>query len=296
MSEATLAHTHRLRDISIQAMVEGSARARLGRAMNTHATMPAQKLNLKVGEEVDFYRSQTSKDASGWFGPAEVTDISRATRGVITVRWQSRTMDIQLPNVRRHLHFLALLTAQEDLELAFPTVYSNVWTSIWTTADSLSKGSLVQVGFLQRGDRWISVAGNSRFPELFSVVKFFAENHLQLTGVVAARLGHGVRELPPLKGYTSSMVLLWRPGATYSRIVTLDCVDQDTGRSRISQDYDDWSRLFVLQVLMADSEPGEELNQAVTSEPAAGPESDPSQLTTIPEAVSYTHLTLPTKA
>ena len=109
--------------------------------------MPAQKLNLKVGEEVDFYRSQTSKDASGWFGPAEVIDVSRATRGVITVKWQSRTMDIQLPNVRRHLHFLALLTAQEDSELAFPSVYGNVWSAIRTTADKLAPGSLVQVGY-----------------------------------------------------------------------------------------------------------------------------------------------------
>ena len=115
--------------------------------MNTRTTMPAQKLNLKVVEEVDFYRSQTSNDASGWFGPAEVTDVSRAIRGVITVKWQSCTMDIQLPNVRRHLHFLALLTAQEDVELAFPTVYGNVWSAIRSTADKLAAGSLVQVGF-----------------------------------------------------------------------------------------------------------------------------------------------------
>ena len=42
----TIQHTHRLREISIQAMIEGSARARLGRAMNTRTTLPAQRLNL----------------------------------------------------------------------------------------------------------------------------------------------------------------------------------------------------------------------------------------------------------
>merc|ERR1711873_113852 len=275
--------SRRLREVSVQAMVEGSARARLGRAVNMRTTMPAQKLNLQVGEEADFYRSQTSKDAPGWFGPAEVIDVSRATRGVISVRWQSRAIDIQLPNVRRHLHFLALLTAQEDLELALPTVYGNVWSTIRTTADSLAQGSLIQVGYYQRDGQWIRVSGKARYPELFSAVKFFAENHLQLTGVVAARLGHGVRELSPLKGYVASTVLLWRPGATYSRIMTLDCVDQDTGRSRISQDHDDWSRLYVLQVLMADSEPGDDPNPAVTSGTAVEPESDLNQLTPIPE-------------
>jgi hypothetical protein len=42
----TIQHTHRLREISIQAMIEGSARARLVRAMNTRTTLPAQRLNL----------------------------------------------------------------------------------------------------------------------------------------------------------------------------------------------------------------------------------------------------------
>ncbi len=35
--------------VSVQAMVEGSARARLGRALNTRTTLSAQKLNLQVG-------------------------------------------------------------------------------------------------------------------------------------------------------------------------------------------------------------------------------------------------------
>ena len=117
-------------------MVEGSARARLGRTLNTRTTMAAQKLNLQVGEEVDFFRAPTTKDASGWFGPAEVIDVSRATRGVITVKWQSRVLEVQIQNLRRHLHFLILLAAQEDttehrkVESVYPTVHNNVWTHI----------------------------------------------------------------------------------------------------------------------------------------------------------------------
>ena len=56
-----IAHTHRLREIGIQAMVEGSARARLGRAINTRTTLSAQRL----GEEVDIFRAPNNKDASG---------------------------------------------------------------------------------------------------------------------------------------------------------------------------------------------------------------------------------------
>ena len=72
----TIRDSHRLREISVQSMIEGSATARLIRTMNTRTTMAAEHLNLKVGEEVDFNQYQQNKDTSGWFGPAEVTYIS----------------------------------------------------------------------------------------------------------------------------------------------------------------------------------------------------------------------------
>jgi len=62
-------------------MVDGTAQARLQRATKTKAIPPGQRLDLKVGEEVDFYRKPDSKDASGWMGPAKVTDLTRLTRG-----------------------------------------------------------------------------------------------------------------------------------------------------------------------------------------------------------------------
>ena len=53
--------------------------------MNTRTTMDARSLGLKVGDEVDFYQDQANKDTSGWFGPAEVTDLSRLEHNAITV-------------------------------------------------------------------------------------------------------------------------------------------------------------------------------------------------------------------
>ena len=111
-NQKTLAHTHRLREVSIQAMIEGSARARLGRAVNTRTTMAGQQLNLQVGEEVDFYRAPSAKDSPGWSGPAEVIDVSRVSRGIVSVKWQSKIMEVQLPHIRRHLHFWAICEPQ----------------------------------------------------------------------------------------------------------------------------------------------------------------------------------------
>ena len=97
-------------------MVEASAQARLGRALNTRSTPAAQKMNLQVGEEVDFYKNPVSKDLPGWQGPAKVTDVSNISRGVISVRWNSRAMEVQTQRVRRHLHFWALLSAQDECQ------------------------------------------------------------------------------------------------------------------------------------------------------------------------------------
>ena len=115
LNPGLISHTHRLREISIQAMVEGSARARLGRAINTRTTLSAQRLNLQVGEEVDIYRAPNNKNASGWKGPAEVIDVSRATRGVISVKHNSHMKEVQLSNVRGHLHFITLLSPESEL-------------------------------------------------------------------------------------------------------------------------------------------------------------------------------------
>lgn len=119
-------HIHRLREVSVQAMIEGSASARLGRTINTRTTLPAQRLTLQVGESVDIVRKPNTKDVSGWVGPAEVLEVSRARRGINTVRHLPRQIEVRVQDIRRHMHFLCLLAAP----LWKPTVHENVWEHI----------------------------------------------------------------------------------------------------------------------------------------------------------------------
>ena len=105
----TIAHAHRLREISVQAMVEGSAHARFGRAMNTRTTPSDRVLGLKCGELVDFYRVPPNKDTTGWYGPAEVINVNNASRGLFTVKYDNRFFEVQLANIRRHSVFLVFL-------------------------------------------------------------------------------------------------------------------------------------------------------------------------------------------
>eukprot|EP00974_Lingulodinium_polyedra_P119016 11169543-Lingulodinium_polyedra.AAC.1 len=70
-------------------MVEGSARFGPD-GQHTHYHGSSAAVNLQVGEEVGFYRHPSSKDAAGYVGPAEVIDVTRATRGIISVKWRAK--------------------------------------------------------------------------------------------------------------------------------------------------------------------------------------------------------------
>ncbi len=54
-----------------------------------------------MGEEVDFFRQQTKKDVSACSGPAVVVDVRKASRGVITVRYQNQVTEAMVRRVGR---------------------------------------------------------------------------------------------------------------------------------------------------------------------------------------------------
>ena len=102
---------------------------------------------------------------------------------------------------------------------AYPTVHDYVWTYIRAGAEQCRSGTFVHVGCHLHAGRWILTSPTRNDPKLMSAVKFFGENHLQLNNVVAARIGKGLRDLPAIKGYDSSIVVIWRPGSTYKQFI-----------------------------------------------------------------------------
>ncbi len=76
----------------MQATIEGSVRARPGHAENTRFTRSDENLNLQIKEKVDFFRPPSKRDVNRWSGPAVVGDVSEASRGVFTLKYQSQVM------------------------------------------------------------------------------------------------------------------------------------------------------------------------------------------------------------
>ena len=125
--------------------------------------MAGEKLGLHVGEEVDFYREPSAKDAPGWTGPAEVIDVSKMARGVITVKWQSKVLEIQLPYLRRHMYFFSLLVAQEEycgsgnaeaVSPSYSVTHTNVWACVRISFEQLRDGHATQIGRVFHDGRW----------------------------------------------------------------------------------------------------------------------------------------------
>ena len=106
-----IADSHKLREIAVEAMVQGSAQSRLNAALRTRTTMDAKTLNLKVGDVVDFYRSPVRKEDTGWFGPATVVDVSQSSRDIFSVRFATRIYQVSSSCIRRHLVFFVFLVS-----------------------------------------------------------------------------------------------------------------------------------------------------------------------------------------
>ena len=81
-------YMHRVREFALQKIIEGTAVARINRAMRSLTTAPGQTLDYQPDELVDCYRPPNVQDNSGWHGPAKV--IRKHTRersGAAEIQW-----------------------------------------------------------------------------------------------------------------------------------------------------------------------------------------------------------------
>ena len=138
-----LREAHLLRDVSVQATIEGSARARLLRSEHTKTTVSAAKLNLQLGELVDFYREPSTKDVSGWYGPAKIVDLDNQTRGIVSVRYLRNIYEVAIRHLRKHLIYWVFHAAPD---MALHPTYRTVWQELRTLATNLPQRMTYHVG------------------------------------------------------------------------------------------------------------------------------------------------------
>ena len=200
--------SHRLREIAVQQMVEGTARARVGRALGTKTINPAQMDGYQLGDQVEFFRKPGSKDASGWCGPATICDLTQLSRGTVAVRHHAQVVHVRLADLRRWIGFLCFLRAggpANPLQKANYVINHHV--------EQIPSGRVQLLGWVP-GETgvWRWSAASSGHTDVLGALYHLAEVGLGFTSCSAFRLGRSVAVLPACPSFPLAVLAFWPAG------------------------------------------------------------------------------------
>ena len=258
----TIRHTHRLREIAVQCMIEETARKRAERALSSRTRPAGQREDYKPGDLVDFFRKGGAKDATGWTGPAKVVDPTHIDRGTVTIRHLHLPMECRLQDLRHHQMFMVFLAASYSAMSSSRTV----WGYIRNAIEQMRSGMCVLLGSVltklrSGGYDWRlsqKTHSSSHYRELYQAIEHFARNGLSQEDVVAARCGQGCASIPALSGYDSALTVWWQPGNDTVHRITQDLRDGNTNMIPTVQfqklDTRSWQTIRFLQVLSTSAE------------------------------------------
>ncbi|CAK0813698.1 unnamed protein product, partial [Prorocentrum cordatum] len=195
-------HHHRLREVAIQAMVEMTAKDRLRRALRSKTRAPHEALQLVVGDQVDFHRPPSTKEESGWRGPATLLQVGPP----VLIRWQGRVFQVRPQDLRRSLVYFVMFTNN----IFFEAGSRDPVATIMSYADQLDS-KVVRVGWLFDAG-WKRTADSQKLSELVLAVLHVAASGFYLVGCIGARVGNGVSVLEGMVGCDHSFLWWWRRG------------------------------------------------------------------------------------
>ena len=258
----TSRHATRLREISIQQIIEGTAQDRLKRAAHTQTRVSGQLLDLVPGMAVDIFREPRSKDLSGWRGPAEVISTHNITDGYIDCKWAGRALSVRVADIRKSLVYVQLLDSSEpQLQIVLQHLH-NIHDSYQTLA------------FVHGPHGWTLSQGARQFPEVFRAGMFVGFNvfHLRAGGV---RLGRGVATLQGLFG-SDVCVLMWFPVSQPTQYQTIQFVGTQVVNLKQLLG-ESWLECCWIQFLGIKADVGRYLKELLPDEPFVGdnPHQDP---------------------
>jgi len=179
-SPGLIRHTHRLREVAVQSIVDGTAKARLGRALSTRTLPAGEREGYQVGEEVDIYRPAGSKDVSGWHGPGIIVDLTNLTRGIISVKSNNVVKDVRVGDVRRHLAFLCFLAADLVGGHRQPFAGGPGWSQCRQFVEDLSPGNTLLLGWVLSSGKWHVTKETPEYLQACELLFNFGCNHLRL--------------------------------------------------------------------------------------------------------------------
>ena len=253
----------RLRMIAVQSMIEATARAKAQRAERSNTRVSGELLDLKVGDLVEFYRPPNNKDISGWMGPAIVADVTPLSQGIIAVRWQGRTLDCRVQEVRRALVYMSFLAVESS---------ENPVTIMRLSVESCY-GNCVRVGWFQQHGAWQACESNKMYPKVLLAGLYVAGVCLNLQGTVFFRFGRNIRTVSAVQ-CDDSFVLWWKAGdlSCWHHVFTRATTHINLSRLAEMPEQD----LCFVQYFLLDSEAVSQLRVVVSDVPNLGGTYEPT--------------------
>ena len=275
----TIRHAHRLREITVRHMVEATAQLRAERALGTRSLPAGQAADYRVGEEVDVYRPQGTKDISGWLGPARITSIDNIASGSIGVKYLGRPFDARLGDVRRHIALFVFLAAASS---AFGS-YQQIWLDLQQHTEKLSAGATLTLGtiFTPQGS-WTTTRDTEKHAQFFYQAVFFATVCIGWKPT-CVRCGVACKALQEAAGNILQCVTLWwQPGSTEIQRHYGNSVSSSLSFAQVDPH---WHTARFIQFLMqgVPDEEEEPRSRAEEQRPAAEARPTTEPLPSIPE-------------
>ena len=188
----------RVRHAALEAMMQATSMARLNRASKTR-TQPDSTRTFQVGELVDVYKPQSSKDASGWFGPYRITQ-SHPGQVVVKVQGVDRTYRAQ--DVR---HALLVFFAEHQ-----PRGWSECLGIVTAELSKLKPGHSALFGYASTAaGKWELTAVSKTRPQVLHALEHLLQSCWRIGDACSVRLAHGVRHLCNVPHASHSTLLWW---------------------------------------------------------------------------------------
>ena len=198
---------HRLRELAAQSMIEETAKHRIALALKSKTRVTAQALELKVGDEVEFYRIPAQKDMQGWRGPAEVLKVE--DDGVIHIKWQGGTLTCRSQDIRRPLLYLSFVADYVTTEARTSPSLTKPLDYLYSLVHNLEINTSKTIVILGRADGYRLSKYAQVHPRALHAALAVAACDFHLRGCCGIRIARGMKRLVGFPGVPDSLIVFY---------------------------------------------------------------------------------------
>ena len=248
-------HVARLRHAAVSSIVQATAQDKISRSLSTKTRQSGERLELKLGESIDFFRDPPNKDISGWRGPAVVTDLSGISDGQVGLKWHGRSMTARLQDVRRSLVLVTSFFQRHQAE-PFETQFEVMSNFV----ESMDPGTiLLGMTYSTKDKQWQMTSASRRFPVILEASLHVGRHLLQLDSCIAVRLARQAKALSPIPHAGLSVIYSWHTG----RRAEAHWMQHDATKQLdlINELGNDWMKLNIAQFMIAEVDQADDLRR-----------------------------------